>query len=212
MRPKFFGFSLLALSLAGWQSALADATTEAQLRAALQSATAQIAQLEDQVANLQAAEAPDVATIEALRAQLQTLQSKAGAAGGGMNAAERARNDAAMAALQRQLAAREYELGKSRSAYAAAASAASSAAQENTALKAQLARLNAGLDSCREKNARLYALGNQILDAYSHKDDVFGAIADREPFTGIKRVQLQNIVQDDQDKLYDNQITPSAAP
>jgi hypothetical protein len=57
----------------------------------------------------------------------------------------------------------------------------------------------------------LFAIGNQILDAYSHKDDVLGAFANHEPFIGFKRVQLQNIVQDDQDKLYNNQINPAGA-
>jgi hypothetical protein len=71
--------------------------------------------------------------------------------------------------------------------------------------------LNNGLSVCDAKNAALYKLGNQILDAYSHKDDIFGAIADREPFIGFKRVQLQNIVQDDQDKLYNDQVNPSGA-
>ena len=209
MRRKFSNLALLGLGLvlAGRHEALADATTEAQLRAALQTSTAQIAQLEDQVANLQASQAPEVATIEALRAQLTALQS--GHAAGAQSSANAAKNDAALKALKKQLAEQDYDLSQSRSAYQAASNAASSASAENSTLKSQLAALNAGLNSCRAKNAQLYALGNQILDAYSHKDDVFGTIADREPFTGLKRVQLQNIVQDDQDKLDDNQVTPS---
>ena len=210
MLMKFVIFALLALSLAvvGQHKAYADAATEAQLRAALQSATAQIATLEDQVANLQASQAPNVATIEALRAQLQTVQAGGKTANATETPADKAKNDAALAALHQQLAAREADLGKSQTEYQAAASAASLAATENATLKAQLATSNTGLASCRTKNAQLYSLGNQILDAYSHKDDVFGAIADREPFIGFKRVQLQNIVQDDQDKLYGNQIVP----
>ena len=210
MPMKFVIFALLALSLAamGQHKAYADAATEAQLRAALQSATAQIATLEDQVANLQASQAPNVATIEALRAQLQTLQPSGKTASPTETPADKAKNDAALAALHQQLAAREADLGKSQTEYQAAASAASMAATENATLKAQLAASSTGLAGCRTKNAQLYNLGNQILDAYSHKDDVFGAIADREPFIGFKRVQLQNIVQDDQDKLYSNQIVP----
>jgi chromosome segregation ATPase len=208
---QFAKLAGLALGLAGsaQHAAFADATTEAQLRAALQSSTAQIASLEDQVANLQASQAPDVATIEALRAQLQNLQSGKGGTG---TAASNAKNDAALAAMKKQLAARNAALANSQSAYSAAASAASAAASENAALKAQLASTNSSLSSCQTKNAELFSLGNQILDAYSHKDDLFGGIADREPFTGLKRVQLENIVQDDQDKLLDNQITPATAP
>jgi chromosome segregation ATPase len=195
--------TLLAISavMAGRHEAYADATTEAQLRAALQSATSQIASLEDQVANLQASQAPNVAMIEALRAQLQK-------AVGGAGAAAPAKNDAAVAKLTKELAARNAELGKSQSAYQTTATALSTETTANTALQTQLALLNKGLASCDTKNMQLYKIGNEILDAYSHKDDLFGTIADHEPFIGIKRVQLQNIVQDDQDKLYDNQITP----
>jgi chromosome segregation ATPase len=209
MRANFAKLAMLSLGLAaaGQHAAFADATTEAQLRAALQSSTAQIATLEDQVANLQASQAPDVATIEALRAQLQTLKG-----GSGESAADKAKNEAALAALQRQLAARNAALANSQSAYQAASSAAGAATQENTALKAELAATNASLSTCTEKNTQLYTLSNQILDAYSHKDDLFGAIADREPFTGLKRVQLENIVQGDQDKIYDNKYTPGTPP
>ncbi len=93
-------------------------------------------------------------------------------------------------------------------AYAAAAAAADAKTSANARLTAQLAALNTQMNSCTTKNAALFKIGNQILDAYSHKDDVFGVIANREPFIGFKRVQLQNIVQDDQDTLLDNQITP----
>jgi chromosome segregation ATPase len=213
VRPaKFAKLAGLAFGLAGigQHAAFADATTEAQLRAALQSSTAQIATLEDQVANLQASQAPDVATIEALRAQLQNLQSGKGGIAG--TAASNAKNDAALAALKKQLAARNAALANSQSAYATASSAASAASSENAALKAQLDSTNSSLASCQTKNTELFNLGNQILDAYSHKDDLFGSIADREPFTGLKRVQLENIVQDDQDKLLDNHITPATAP
>lgn len=211
MRATFVKLILLSacLAAAGRHEAFADAATEAALRAALQSSTAQIASLEDQVANLQASQAPEVATIEALRAQLQTLQGKGG---GTESTADKAKSDKALAALNQQLAAREAALAKSQSAYQTAQTAAENAAAENTALKAQLGTVNAGLASCQTKNTRLYNLSNQILDAYSHKDDLFGSIANREPFTGIKRVQLENIVQHDQNTIDDNQITPGTSP
>jgi chromosome segregation ATPase len=200
MRTNFVKLGLLTLSLAaaGQHAAYADAATEAALRAALQASTTQIATLEDQVANLQASQAPNVAMIEALRAQIK--------AGGGASEspAAKAKNDAALKALTRQVTTLNAGLGKSQTAYQAEAA-------ENAALKAQLATTNTSLSSCTAKNAQLFAIGNQILDAYSHKDDVLGAFANHEPFIGFKRVQLQNIVQDDQDKLYNNQINPAGA-
>ncbi len=211
-RARFAKLAVLSICVVpiGQHAAFADATTEAQLRAALQSSTAQIAALQDQVANLQASQAPDVAIIEALRGQLQNLQS--GKGGNTGTAADKAKDDSAMAALKKQLAARNAALANSQSAYATASGAATAASNENAALKAQLGTSNSSLASCQTKNAELFNLGNQILDAYSHKDDLFGSIANREPFTGLKRVELENIVQDDRDKLMDNHIISATAP
>jgi chromosome segregation ATPase len=203
MRGRFL---ILAGALLLPALAQADDATETALRAALQQATTQIADLENQVANLQAAQAPDTAMIEALKAQLQVLQKGGPAAAGGGTA--KPANDKEVAALRRQLAARGAALSKSQAAYAAAAAAAADKAAANAQLTSQLAALNTRNNSCETKNAALFNLGNQILDAYSHKDDVFGVIANREPFIGFKRVQLQNIVQNDQQTMLDNQITP----
>jgi chromosome segregation ATPase len=197
---------MLCLTLLPWQVAFADATTEAQLRAALQQVTAQISTLEDQVANLQAAQAPDAALIKSLQAQVQTLDKNG--ASTKESAADRAKTDAALAALNQKLAVQTAALNKSQTAYSQAASAANANATANAQLTARLAALNTRINSCNTKNAELYKVGNQILDAYAHKDDVWGTIANREPFIGFKRVELQNIVQGDQDKLFDNQINP----
>lgn len=178
-------------------AARADATTEAQLRAALQDSTTKIAALEDQVANLQASEAPNVAMIEALKAKLQ-------AQGGGETPAAKAKADAALRAANAQVAAVKAQLGQTQTA-------AQTAQAQVTALQAQLASTKAGLAQCSTKNAQMYALSTQILDAYAHKDDPLSAFVNHEPFIGVKRVQLQNIVQNDQDKLYDDQVNPGGA-
>jgi DNA repair exonuclease SbcCD ATPase subunit len=190
-------------------AAFADATTETQLRAALQAATTQIAQLEDQVANLQASQAPDVAMIEALKAQVQTLNKNGGGGSTAESPADKKKSDAALAALTRQLEARDTLLAKTQGQYQAANGEVASRTATNLQLTGQVSTLTKQLNTCDTKNAALYKISNQILDAYSQKDDVFGTIANREPFIGFKRVQLQNIVQDDQDSLFDNQVNPS---
>lgn len=187
-----------------WHAAFADATTEAQLRAALQQATTQIAQLEDQVANLQAAQAPNTAMISALQAQLQAVKQQ------GASPAQKLAAQKQVTALNQQLARQQAALGKLQGAYSQAATAANTAAAQNTQLTAQMAALNTQLNSCAAKNAALFQLGNQILDAYAHKDDPLAMFANHEPFIGFARVKLQNIVQDDQDRLLGNEINPDA--
>jgi chromosome segregation ATPase len=189
--------------------AQADEATETQLRAALQQATSQIADLENQVANLQAAQAPDTAMIEALKAQVMTLQKSGGAAAPGAAPNAKPANDSQVAALRHELAARQAALGKSQAAYIAAAAAADAKTAANAQLTSQLGALNKRLNTCDASNAVLFKLGNQILDAYAHKDDLFGAIVHREPFIGFSRVQLETEVQADQQTMLDNQIAPA---
>jgi len=197
---------ILAGALLSPALAHADSTTETELRAALQQATTQIANLENQVANLQAAQAPDTAMIEALKAQVQTLQK--GGAGTGPASAAKPVSDKEVAALRHQLSLKESALAKSQQDAAANAATADQKTAEDAQLTSELAARNATINSCDAKNAALFKLGNQILDAYSHKDDIFGAIGNREPFIGFSRVQLQNIVQNDQQTMLDNEIAP----
>ena len=199
---------LMGLTVWPWHAAHADATTEAQLRAALQQATSQIATLEGQVANMQAEQAPDQAQIAALQAQVQTLKQQAGQGDTSAEiAAQKTVSERQVAALNEKLSAQQAELGKAVMAYNRAAMIANANAAANQQLAAQLRALHTRNDTCQTKNAALYRIGNQILDAFAHKDDLWGTIA-KEPFIGIERVKLQNIVQKDQDKLDDNQVSP----
>ena len=58
----------------------------------------------------------------------------------------------------------------------------------------------------QEKNLALYKIGNEVLQRYE-KFGLGVAITAREPFTGITRVKLQNLVQDYQDKLQSERVT-----
>ena len=58
------------------------------------------------------------------------------------------------------------------------------------------------------KNLALYQLANEILQRYE-KFGLGDALTAREPFTGITRVKLQNLVQDYQDKLRTDRVTLS---
>jgi len=61
---------------------------------------------------------------------------------------------------------------------------------------------------CRAKNKELFDIGTELLGAYDRKDlgDVLLA---KEPFTGIKRVELETMIQDFKDRLADQRVEPS---
>ena len=64
---------------------------------------------------------------------------------------------------------------------------------ERNDLKTTLAAREGALGTCVASNDKLLATGNEILDRYESKG-CFASVREKEPFTQVKRVQLQNLV------------------
>jgi chromosome segregation ATPase len=73
-------------------------------------------------------------------------------------------------------------------------------ASEKTALDATLA-------ICSSKNEQLYQFGRELIN-HVERPEGFTSILRAEPFTQIKRVELENIFQDYRDNLDQNRIKP----
>jgi chromosome segregation ATPase len=83
-------------------------------------------------------------------------------------------------------------------------------AAEGLQLKAALSRQEQATVSCETKNVQLYGYGRELLVRYQNKDMWDGA-AQREPFTGLKRVEIENVLEEYRDKL-DNQKIAAPVP
>jgi chromosome segregation ATPase len=191
---------------------------EAQLRAALRGTTTQLRDLQDEQATSQAKQAELTKQNEALRQQVETLTRQlagpSGSAPGAKPTLDRAALDQAVNEFNHKIAAQNETIGqlndaleKWKSAYNEAASVARSKEAERVQLSAKVDGATQQETSCEAKNTALFKIGNEILDRYQHMDlgDVLGS---REPFTGIERVKLQNIVQDYHGKLLDQKVGP----
>jgi len=64
---------------------------------------------------------------------------------------------------------------------------------ERSQLQQQLAQSKTAFDQCAERNYSLYQVDNEVLDRYSH-EGAFSHMASAEPFTRIKRTQIDNLV------------------
>ena len=95
----------------------------------------------------------------------------------------------------------QLELERYRAAYEQEAAKARDLTAERDRLKAQADKATATLASCEEKNDRLQALTAEVLDAYG-SIKVLDVIGRMEPFLGLKRVELENIVQGYGDRAY----------
>jgi hypothetical protein len=64
---------------------------------------------------------------------------------------------------------------------------------DRTQLQQQLEKSKAEFDTCAERNYSLYEVDNEVLDRYAHQG-AFSYLERSEPFTRIKRTQIDNLV------------------
>lgn len=67
-------------------------------------------------------------------------------------------------------------------------------------LQAALAQRSQAVGVCEQKNAKLYQLNREILTQYRDKG-FLDALAQTDPLTGIKAVQVENLLEEYRDKL-----------
>lgn len=72
--------------------------------------------------------------------------------------------------------------------------------QEIKRFEAEVSRQTRQVESCEAKNSRLYQINAELMDKYQSKG-VFGALLQAEPFTQLKSVEVENLLQEYRDKL-----------
>jgi chromosome segregation ATPase len=205
----------VALALATESSLHAqDATpesAEARLRDALRSTMLQLRDAQGQVATLQASQAQSDKDNADLKAQVDALNAQI-AALTKQSADDKAASDKAIADLKSQKADQATQIGKLNDALAAWEKDDKQYAQlakDKEAARAQLAGqvivLQRTLDDRETKNVALYDLANAILTRYEQYG-LGEALMAKEPFTGLTRVKLQELVQDYRDKVMDLRV------
>ncbi|MCB5188717.1 hypothetical protein LG200_11975 [Methylobacillus caricis] len=76
----------------------------------------------------------------------------------------------------------------------------SKGAAERKEMQAVLVNKQQQLNASNEKNARLYDFGLQLIKIYE-RPSLYKQVMRDEPFTQLKRVELENILQDYRDKI-----------
>jgi chromosome segregation ATPase len=79
---------------------------------------------------------------------------------------------------------------------------------DRTTAKQTLATRDKDLKLCTDRNAALYTLNNEILTHMEH-ESTWSRVARAEPFTQIKRVQLENLVDDYKGRAKDQRLPPA---
>lgn len=81
-------------------------------------------------------------------------------------------------------------------------------ADDNTA-KQSLTRRDQDLKVCTDRNTALYKLNDEVLTHFD-RQGVFARVAQSEPFTQIKRVQLENLLDDYRARAQEQKASPAA--
>jgi chromosome segregation ATPase len=198
MRARTLGLVLLIAALSPTAGAYAQSETD-RLREALRSAITQARSLEDQRTALQAK------VTEAERAQT-TLKAQVEAAKAEIKEVEKQHREAVEEFNQR-LAQRDETLEKWKTAYEEAANVARSKDAERAKFEGQAAAFKASVKACQAKNGQLVKVGRELLQRYEEANFVDLAIAS-EPMLGVRRAEIQNLLQDYNDKILDQKVTP----
>jgi seryl-tRNA synthetase len=197
----------MTLALAGAAQA-ADASIENRLRDQLRSTVTQLRELQDQQAMLQAQKSAAEQERDALKKKVGggAVSAKATAQAAALRRSLASTREEADA-LKQTAAEKDAELASLKQQLDQAQAALHAQQSEDEALKATLASTSSTLEACKVKNVELIRLGHEILDRYK-KVGIGTVVGAKEPFTGLKRVQLQNIAQDYGDRLYSGRYDP----
>jgi hypothetical protein len=187
---------LLAALLQPVSSAHAQSEVD-RLRDALRTAQTQAKAAEDQRAALQAKQAEGERERERLRKQTEALRKQ-------VKETEDSHRQAVEEFNQR-LEERNETLEKWKAAYAEAATVARTKDAERAKFESEAGTYRANAKSCATRNVALAKVGQDLLMRYEELTIGDMMIA-REPLTGLMRVNIQNFLQDQQDKILEQRI------
>lgn len=199
----------LSLGL-GLASLVAAAETpnagEERLRLAFREANSRRETAEAELVSLRASQAALAEEKKALSEKYEALKKQV--------VADRASMDKTAATLSAQVADQKGTIAQLTENLAKAKEEGGKAAQAARAAEAEgvkLTNLNAALErraaDLQTKNLALFLLGNQILTRYE-EFSLGKALKAKEPFVGLSRTKLENLVQEYQDKLLDERVRP----
>ncbi|WP_028164578.1 hypothetical protein [Bradyrhizobium elkanii] len=195
MKIRILTFTMAAAVAVGSQvgPARADAETD-RLREALRSATLQTRQLEDQRTALQAKLADAERDKAAAKAQVDAAKAQ-------VRQTEKQHREA-VDEFNKRLAERDETLEKWKSAYEEAANVARDKDAARAKFEGEANAYKAATKGCVAKNDQMLKAGRELLKQY--KSVTIGdTIVAHEPMLGLRRVEIQNNIQDSGDKILD---------
>ena len=147
-----------------------------------------------------------------LRRQLETVKQQLATTKTGVT-----RNEAALATAQASNESNAKALADSRakmqeliSRFRETVTQLRAVESDRTLLQQQLTQSKAAFDKCAQANYQLYQVNNEVLDRYAHQG-AFSYLARAEPFTRIKRTEIDNLVLEYRERAEELRVKPAAS-
>jgi chromosome segregation ATPase len=198
MRTHILKIVVVAVAVLASAGAHAQSETD-RMRDALRSAIAQSRALEDQRTALQAKVAEAERDKAALKAQIDAAKAE-------VKQLDK-QNKEAVDEFNKRLTERDETLEKWKGAYEEAATVARSKDAERAKFEGEANAYKASTKSCLGKNTQLVKVGRELLHHYE-QITIGEMLVEREPLLGGRRVEIQNLLQDTNDKILDQKATP----
>lgn len=148
----------------------------------------------------------EVETLRVSQRQLAGERAARGRLEGGLKAAQ-----AEAETLKAKLADTEKQLADSLAQQRATAQTLAQAESARKRTEGDLSGKTQELQVCQAHNGQLYGLGREMMQKYRDKS-CQDALAQAEPFTGLKRVEVENLLETWRDRLDREKLSASAKP
>ncbi|OWJ64606.1 hypothetical protein BWR60_24065 [Inquilinus limosus] len=213
-RHRTIPAALLCLAVLAGLAGPAAAQEESdvgKLRDALRRATVDLRTAQNQANSLQSQLSQAQQTIATRDAEAKQLRTQIGQVQGRLDAATE-KADGLQTELDtaaKTLETTQGELDQTRRSLGRTQGQLHDTEGRRATAQAGLDQTSGFLKACQASNDQLYKVGREVLAAYDGKD-LGDVLTQNEPFTQLKSVEMENIIQDLQDKLTDARYrTPS---
>jgi hypothetical protein len=197
-------------------AAAQEASTEDRLRDALRHVTADLRAAQDSQTTLQAALDQAQKQRDLLQQQVTQLNAQIAAQPAAQPTPQPAQPDQQfrdmVETMKKQNAALQDGLAHWQAAYQQAATLAQTKDAQGRQSAATASTAQRTLDVCETKNSKLLAVANNILHMYDTRKFRSLASGSWDSVLGFKKVELENIVQDNEDRILDQKYYPGEQP
>ena len=197
-----------ALLCAAAASAHAEDSPEDRLRNALRQSVTEMRAAQDQVGQLQAQLTQAQSDLAALKTKYDADEAKITALGGNPKPGDIKALQAQLDAAKEENANLQASLGKFQGAVQQAQDVARAKDRESQIATAGLKSNSAALQTCKAANKKLIDVAEQVLHLYQDRSFLWVLRKSYEPLVGAAKVDLENTVQDYDDKIRDQEYVP----